>query len=303
MALRSITDGGLETELIFREGRDLPFFAAFPLVDEDEGRDLLARYFAPYIALAHEAGIGLSLGAPTWRANRDWGARLGYGAADLARVNAQAVAFMRQLVGQSPVTDAQVGGSVGPRGDGYRTGTPMSADEARRYHAPQVEALAGAGAHFVRAASITQVGEAAGIVRAARDAGLPVVVSFTLETDGRLPDGAALGDVIVAVDEATAGAAEYFMVNCVHPEHLAPALAPPAPWHARIGGIRANASRLSHAELDAAGALESGDPDDFAASHLPLRAALPAVQVLGGCCGTNVRHVAALATAWGAADA
>lgn len=301
--VRYVTDGGLETELIFRGGMDLPLFAAFPMLDHDEGLDRLARYYREYMAIAEGADLGFVAESPTWRANTDWGARLGYDTDDLARVNTGAVTFLRDLMASVPLADTKVSGCVGPRGDGYRPDMTMSAAEARRYHAPQVAAFAHAGADIVTGTTLTHVGEAAGIAQAARDAGIAAVVSFTVETDGRLPDGTPLGEAIGAVDDATDGYAERFMVNCAHPDHLAPGLESPGAWTDRVGGLRGNASRLSHAELDEATELDSGDPHDFAMSHLPLRDALGNIEVLGGCCGTDARHVGALVSAWGRPDA
>lgn len=297
--VRYVTDGGLETELIFGDGMELPLFAAFPMVEDDEGRDRLARYYGEYMRIAEEAGMSFVAESPTWRANADWGSRLGYDAKDLVRVNTLAISFLTELMAASPLEDTKVSGCLGPRGDGYRPDLTMSAAEARRYHAPQVDAFADAGADAVTALTLTHVGEAAGIALAAEAAGIPAVISFTVETDGRLPDGTPLGQAIEAVDDATHGSVAMFMVNCAHPDHLSRALESEVPWTARLGGVRGNASRMSHAELDEATELDAGDPDDFGASHLPLRDALANVEVLGGCCGTDARHVRALVSAWG----
>ncbi|HWT94857.1 MAG TPA: homocysteine S-methyltransferase family protein [Solirubrobacteraceae bacterium] len=296
-----LTDGGLETVLVFHEGLDLPEFAAFPLLDTPEGRAHLARYFERFLALAREHGARLHLDTPTWRANADWGARLGYDRDALARVNRDAVAFARELAVTAPDVDVRVEGVVGPRGDGYVVEERMDADAAAAYHAAQVDALAAGGADLVAAITMTYADEAIGIVRAAVAAGVPAIVSFTVETDGRLPDGTALGDAIAAVDAATGGAAEGFLINCAHPTHFADVLGDAgarAGWQARIVGLRANASTRSHAELDVAEELDEGDPSDLAARYVTLADHLPHLTILGGCCGTDQRHVAAIATAW-----
>ena len=140
----------------------------------------------------------------------------------------------------------------------------MSPTQAADYHRPQVEAFADSPVDLVSALTLTGPDEAVGIVDAAREAGLPVVVSFTVETDGRLPDDTALGDAVREVDDATGGAAACFMVNCAHPDHLAPAVDPAADWWPRLRGVRANASRMSHAELDDAPELDAGDPAELA---------------------------------------
>jgi homocysteine S-methyltransferase len=295
-----LTDGGLETTLVFHEGVDLEHFAAFPLLDEAGGRDVLWAYFAPFLALAREHGAVFQIDTPTWRANRDWGARLGYDAGALDRVNRDAVAFVRELAAaEAPDVPLRVNGVVGPRGDGYVVGERMDAAEAASYHADQVASLAAAGADVVSAITMTYAEEAVGVARAAAGAGIPALVSFTVETDGRLPDGTALGGAIEAVDAATGGSPEAYMINCAHPTHFDAVLAEgDAAWRTRITGLRANASRMSHAELDAADVLDDGDPDDLAQRYVALRERLPELTILGGCCGTDCRHIAAIAAAW-----
>src|SRR5918997_1442081 len=294
------TDGGLETTLVFHRGIELPDFAAFPLLDPPEGRAALRESFLPYLATARERGAGFILDTATWRANPDWGRRLGYDTAAPDRVNRLAVAFARSLreeQGDAPAP-ILVDGVVGPRGDGYIAGELMSASVARDYHAAQVAAFAAAGADLASAITMTYAEEAIGIAGAAADAGLPVAISFTVETDGRLPSGQALGDAIEQVDAETLGYPAYYMVNCAHPSHFAAVLAAGGAWRDRIAGLRANASAKSHAELDAAEELDAGDPDALGGDHAALREHLPGVRVLGGCCGTDARHVAAVGAAW-----
>jgi homocysteine S-methyltransferase len=295
-----LTDGGLETTLIFLEGVDLDHFAAFPLLDEAGGRDVLRAYFAPFLALAREHDAVFQLDTPTWRANRDWGALLGYDAAGLDRINRDAVGFARELAAaEAPDVAVRVNGAMGPRGDGYVVEQRMDADEAARYHADQVGSFAAAGADVVSAVTMTYPEEAIGVARAAADAGLPALISFTVETDGRLPDGTALGAAIEAVEAATGGSPEAYMINCAHPTHFDAVVAEGDPaWRGRIAGLRANASRMSHAELDAAEELDDGDPGDLAQRYVALREQLPQLAILGGCCGTDRRHVAAIAAAW-----
>ncbi len=294
-----VTDGGLETDLIFHHGVDLPEFAAFPLVEDEQGRDVLTQYYGGYAAIAARAGAGLTLDAPTWRANPDWAAIVGYDAAALDRVNRAAIEFMHGLAekyrSELGLSDVKVGGLHGPRGDGYVAGEDADPDEAAEYHSAQVRSAAAAGADQVTVLTMTGPGEAIGFVRAVRDAGLPVAVGFTVETDGRLPDGTSLRDAVARVDAEAAP--DYFLVNCAHPSHIAPALDAGANgWTSRIEGIRPNASRMSHAELDEAPELDEGDPAELAEGIDGLRAKLPNLRIVGGCCGTDSRHVAAL---WG----
>ncbi|HEY8566149.1 MAG TPA: homocysteine S-methyltransferase family protein [Beijerinckiaceae bacterium] len=293
-----ITDGGLETTLVFHERVDLPFFAAFPLVLSQEGRALLERYFEPYFALASAHEAGFVLDTPTWRANPDWAERLGLSADDLRTANLKAAAVIRDLrARRMPGRPVVLNGVLGPRGDGYVVGQAMSVPEAAAYHCPQMQALRDGGVDMASAVTMTSADEAAGIVLAARDCGLPVAVSFTVETDGRLPSGESLEQAIARTERATGAYPAYYMINCAHPDHFADTLETAGPWRERLGGVRANASRRSHAELDAATELDPGDPSELGRDYRRLRAKLPGLCVLGGCCGTDHRHLAAICEA------
>jgi homocysteine S-methyltransferase len=285
-----LTDGGLETCLVFREGIDLPDFAAFPLLDSDQGRAALARYYGPYLDLAAETSSGFVLDTPTWRANLDWGARLGYDAIRLSAVNRRAVEFVKALADERAGVTPVINGVIGPRGDGYVVSATMSPSEAAAYHGLQARAFAEAGAEMISAITMTYAEEAIGVVRAATAVSLPVAISLTTETDGRMPSGQTLGDAIRQIDEATDAIAAYYMVNCAHPTHFAAELDPAHDWVQRIGGIRANASRLSHAELDEATELDRGDITELASLYRQLAAALH-LNVVGGCCGTDIEHL------------
>ena len=291
-----LTDGGLETTLVFHDGVDLVDFAAFPLLDSDEGRDALRRYYTPYLDLAQRFDLGVVLDTATWRANLDWGARAGYDAIRLAANNRRAVEFVAQLAAERPSLAAVLDGVIGPRGDGYVVGATMSPAEAAAYHGLQARAFADAGAHMISAITMTHTDEAIGICRAAAAVDLPAVISFTVETDGRLPSGQTLGEAITEVDDATDGVPAYYMVNCAHPTHFADAVDAREPWAGRIQGIRANASRLSHAELDVATELDRGDIAELADLYRQLHTMLD-LRVVGGCCGTDHEHVAAIAAA------
>jgi homocysteine S-methyltransferase len=291
-----VTDGGLETDLIFNHGIDLPEFASFVLIDDPAGKSALVDYYRAYYEIARERGAGFVLDTPTWRANRDWGERLGYDRAGLADVNrrwAERIAAMRDGWSGDGVP-VVLSGNIGPRGDGYVPGEQMSAAEAAEYHDEQIATFAGSGIEMVTVLTLNYVDEAVGVARAAEAHGLPSVISFTLETDGRLPSGQRLGEAIDQVDSETGGAPAYFMVNCAHPTHFEGELDGGA-WRERIRGIRANASKMSHAELDEAEGLDDGDPDELADGYVRLRERLPNLNVLGGCCGTDHRHVSAVA--------
>jgi S-methylmethionine-dependent homocysteine/selenocysteine methylase len=294
-----LTDGGLETTLIFHDGLDLPHFAAFTLLRDEAGRTTLRRYYRRYLEIAAEAGLGFILESPTWRASLDWAARLGLTRGELALFNRDAIYLMRELAAEwrGRVPKLVVSGQIGPRGDGYDPGEVMAADQAQAYHADQVGAFAAARADMACAITMTNIPEAIGLVRAAQRAGLPVAVSFTVETDGRLPTGQTLEEAIVTVDAATLRGPAYYMVNCAHPSHFAGALETDAPWLARIRGLRANASRRSHQELNDAPDLDDGDPVELGREHAELLARHRHIRVLGGCCGTDHRHVAAMSRA------
>jgi S-methylmethionine-dependent homocysteine/selenocysteine methylase len=295
-----ITDGGIETTLIFHDGLDLPLFASFVLLDDAAGAAALRRYFDSYAAIAAEHGVGLVLESPTWRANPDWAQQLGYSLDELDRLNRTSIALL-EAVRDAHAADVEpfvISGCVGPRGDGYVAGELMTAEEAEAYHATQISTFAGTAADMVCAITMTYAQEAIGVTRAARANGMPVAISFTLETDGRLPSGQALADAIAQVDDEADGGPDYYMINCAHPSHFEDVLEPGAPWLDRIRGLRANASRMSHAELDEATELDEGDAVELAAEYRALGARLRSLTVLGGCCGTDHRHVGEICTAW-----
>ena len=291
-----LTDGGIETTLIFVEKLELPHFAAFHLLSDHDGTACLQRYFSGYARMARERGVGLVLESATWRASADWGAKLGYSKDAVRALNRKGIDMMhairREFAGSSqPIV---VSGCIGPRGDGYNPASFMNADEATDFHSLQSEVFRASGVDVITAITMTYVEEAIGVVRAAQAANLPVVISFTTEIDGRLPSGQSLGDAIEQVERDTAKAPAYYMINCAHPTHFRAALTPGAPWLDRIRGIRANASVLSHAELDNASELDPGDPVDLGQQYCDLKRRLGNINVLGGCCGTDHRHVAAI---------
>ena len=293
-----LTDGGMETTLIFHEGIELPHFAAFVLLDSAEGREKLKQYYAAYLSVARDHGTGFVLDSPTWRANPDWGVKLGYDAAALNAINVRSIAFLEELRSdwERPAAPCVISGAIGPRGDGYKAGN-MDAAEAEDYHRAQIAAFADGGADMVTAYTLTSVNEAIGIARAAQSEGIPSAISFTVETNGRLVKGETLREAIEAVDRETDRAVEYFLINCAHPTHFENALKAGETWTERIHGLRANASTKSHAELDESETLDSGDPADLGRRYGALRRAFPKMRILGGCCGTDHRHAAAICEA------
>lgn len=291
--VQSVTDGGLETDLIFHHGVDLPDFAAFVLVDDDDGLRTLREYYRGYVEIARVHHAPLRLETPTWRASADWGARLGYDAEALRRVNIAAVRLLQQIAAESGLPAVRIVGMLGPRGDGYRSGAwdPVTGpDDAYRYHRGQVLALVEQGVDAIAAYTLNDAAEARGVVVAAREARVDVEISFTVETDGLLATGRTLADTIAEVDATNPP--DGYLLNCAHPDHFARAI--DEETASRLIGIRPNASRLSHAELDESETLDDGDPEELATRVAELLERMPSVRVIGGCCGTDSRHIAAI---------
>lgn len=287
-----LTDGGLETSLIFQQGIPLNHFAAFELLAREDGRKALQEYYQPYLALAEKYMLGFMIESPTWRANADWGFKLGYTHDELFALNRQSIAFIRgEAMKAGGVPHVVVSGNIGPRGDGYRADILMTPAEARAYHLDQIKAFALADVDVVTAMTINYGEEAIGIINAARSFHLPVVISFTVETDGQLPGGETLQSVIERTDKATGCYATHYMINCAHPRHFMQTLKAGGRWISRLGGIRANASIKSHAELDASDSLDAGDKCLLAAGYVELAALLQNLKVVGGCCGTDAGHL------------
>jgi len=294
-----LTDSGLETKLIFIDGIELPEFAAFVLLETPHGRQRLRVYFERHAEIAREAGSGFIAEAPTWRANPDWGHKLGYDRDRLDELNKEAITLLLDLRDRDGRgrSDYVISGCIGPRGDGYDPSFATSPEDAERYHAAQITSFAETEADLVSALTMTNIEEAIGITRAAQKAGMHAVISFTLETDGRLPSGAPLAEAILEVDAATDTGPAYYMINCAHPTHFDDVLEGRGGWVRRIRGIRANASRRGHDELDTATELDEGDPYELASEYASLVARFPELTILGGCCGTDERHIEQIASA------
>jgi homocysteine S-methyltransferase len=294
-----LSDAGIETFLIFKEGANLPFNAAYVLLQDDAGIAQLTRYYDHYLPIAREHDTGFVLESATWRASPEWAAKIGTSPDELARLNRKAIEMLLPIRERyaKDVNPIVISGAIGPRSDAYRPTEIMSEAEAERYHSVQIGAFAGTEADLVTAVTISNVPEALGIVRAAKAAAMPVVISFTVETDGRLPTGPTLSEAIEKVDDATKNGPAYYMVNCAHPTHFESSLKAGAGWMNRIRGVRANASRKSHAELDESPTLDEGDPQELGAEYRALRERFPQINVLGGCCGSDHQHIAAIAAA------
>ncbi|MEQ8824410.1 MAG: homocysteine S-methyltransferase family protein [Filomicrobium sp.] len=300
-----LTDGGLETVMVFQNGIELPCFAAIDLLRTANGAKLLAEYFEPYCEIARNAGAGLIVETATWRASPDWAEPIGFtNLNELADANILAArsAFEIRTKFETPQMPVVVSGCIGPRGDGYSPDTTMTISEAANYHSWQIGILARSGVDLITAITMPTIEEATGIALAAKNAKVPAAISFTVETNGRLPTGETLEEAIHAVDEATNRSSEYYMINCAHPTHFAETLDNAGAWVGRIKGIRANASTRSHAELDCACDLDAGDPVQLGREMADLKTRFPHLTVLGGCCGTDHRHIAEIAAATAASQ-
>jgi S-methylmethionine-dependent homocysteine/selenocysteine methylase len=293
-----LTDGGLETVLIFHEGFELPEFAAFVLLDSDEGRQALRRYFRAYADVARDQGIGCILESMTYRASEDWGAKLGLSPAQVADRNRKGIALLEDIRSdyEDEIPHVVISGCMGPRYDGYNAEDRMTAAQSAAYHRPQIATFRETAADMVAAYTLPYVAGGAGVAMAAREEGMPAVISFTVETDGRLPSGETIRDAVEQIDELTDSAPAYYMINCAHPTHFADALGD-GPWTDRVRAVRANASAKSHAELDESPELDEGDPVDLGRQYVALAKQLRRLTVVGGCCGTDHRHVAEICSA------
>ena len=293
-----LTDAGLETDLIFNHGIEIPEFAAHTLLGDPTGRAAMTHYFRGFLELARLTRSGFILDCATWKAHSHWAADLGASPEELRQANREAVSFaveLRDRYGQRNMPIV-ISAQIGPKGDAYAPDGQISAAEAEDYHAEQLHWLAATEVDMVSAMTHTQSSEAIGIARAAKTAGLPVVISFTLETDGHLPTGESLKSAIETVDATTGNIPAYYMINCAHPDHFADVLID-EPWLRRIRGLRCNASRKSHAELDESEHLDCGDPLELGEQYHALVSQMPWINVLGGCCGSDLRHVTAIVDA------
>lgn len=288
-----ITDGGMETDLVFHHHLDLPEFAAYDLLRNQEGYATLVHYYKSYADLAQRYKLGLILETPTWRANSDWGHKIGDSPQALEQFNLQSVTLIeaiREEYGNAN-TPIVISGCLGPRGDGYTPSQFMTGAEAQDYHSVQIATFAKSNADMIAALTLNYVEEAIGITLAAQEYDLPVCISFTVETDGKLPTGITLEQAIQAVDLATDRGPVYYMINCAHPTHFSHLFKIQDRWVNRVKGLRGNASCLSHAELNESETLDEGSPTQFGAELANLKSLSPHLTVLGGCCGTDYRHI------------
>jgi S-methylmethionine-dependent homocysteine/selenocysteine methylase len=295
-----ITDGGIETTLVFDKGLDLPCFAAYTLLKTEEGTKQLRDAYAIYAKTAEQYSTNVLFESPTWRATKDWGDKMGYTEKQLEQAIEQSIGLLESIRHEyEPATGKKliISGCIGPRGDGYVVDKTMTVDQAEAYHANHIKTFAEkTNADLVSGLTLTYPEEAIGLAKAARRCDMPCVISFTVETDGKLPNGQSLKEAIDQVDAATDKYPAYYMINCAHPTHFQDIFdeSDSKEWTKRISAVRANASCKSHAELDEATELDAGNPVELAAQTRSLHAKLPNLTVLGGCCGTDHRHIEAI---------
>ncbi len=294
-----LTDGGIETHLLFNEEIDLPYFASFHLLNDSKAQPAIQKWFHKHCQIAKSHKVGFILETLTWRASMDWASKLGYSREGLVEMLHKAVEMFYPYRDEYETQDTKIviSGCVGPRGDGYVPNNQMSEMEAEDYHSFQIETLSKTDADMISALTLNYVEEAVGIARAGKAFDMPVVISFTLETDGKLPSGQTLKDAIAQVEVRTNQAPIYYMINCAHPTHFEDVVSSGEPWLQKIRSLRANSSTCSHAELDEIEELDEGNPMELGAQYHELRKRIPNLNVLGGCCGTDYRHIAHISKA------
>lgn len=288
-----LTEGGTETEIIYRHGHGLREFAMFELMDRPAALADLGDMYRRYLDAAARHGFGALMAGFDYRASPDWGKKLGYSRAGLEEVQHRCIAFLRDAAApyRQELPDVAICGCVGPRGDAYALNRTITAEEAEDYHSVQIATLKDCGVDLVWAATINNVPEAVGISRAAARAGLPLNLSFTLTETHRLRSGPSLREAIARTDaEAGAARPDSYGVNCSHPVEFEPALEP-GDWLRRIRSLRPNAARMEKVALCKLGHIEEGDPEELGREMGALARRLPAVDIWGGCCGTWDRHL------------
>lgn len=292
-----LTEGGTETELLYKHGLKLPEFAMFPLLDDAEGLAVSRAMYRRYMEAAAAHGAGILLIGHDYRASPDWGAKLGYSPEGLAEMQRRSIGFLAEIRDEfrDRVEHAYIAGCLGPRGDAYGTGGSMTAEEAEEYHLTQLTTLKGTEADMAVALTFNNVPEAVGAVRAAGRVGLPIGVSLTLSSEGRLRSGPTLREAVEAIDAETGGAAAWMGTNCSHPMEFFPALDDAGPWLDRLRYFRPNAAMMDKLALCKLGHLEDGDPVELGGQMADLALRLPRADILGGCCGTDERHLGEIA--------
>jgi homocysteine S-methyltransferase len=287
-----LTEGGFETELMYLHGFELPCFAAFHLLDSTKGYQAVRDLYARVCDVAAAESTGLLLGWLNYRASPDWGAKLGLSPEALRAATLRSIAMLADLrksyAGQVPhfaISDA-----IGPRGDAYGTGGAITEAEAEDYHSVQLETLKHSDVDVIWAATQNNVPEVIGMARAARALGLEIAVAWSLNAESRLSSGPTLAEAITRTDAAVPGVVAWHSLTCSHPLEFTPALTP-GPWTDRLRCIRPNAAAMDKIALCKLGHLEDGDPVELGRQMGDVARRYPAMDIWGGCCGTDHRHL------------
>jgi S-methylmethionine-dependent homocysteine/selenocysteine methylase len=291
-----LTEGGVETEIMYKWGHKLPHFAMFTLLDKPEAMADMKSMFARALEVAATQKTGLVLSSLDYRASPDWAALLGISADGLRDVHFRTVAFMKEVAAPfvEKIPDLVFSGVIGPRGDAYGKGGGITEEEAEDYHTPQLKNLRDAGADMACALTFNNIPEAVGVARAAKAVGIPLGLYFTLNSKGTLGSGPTLKEAVESVEEITQGAPSYYGLNCSHPLEFMESLED-GDWLKRVRSIRPNAVRMEKVALCKLGHLEDGDPEELGQQMGDIRQKFPQMDILGGCCGTDERHLGEIA--------
>lgn len=284
-------NGGLETTLIYKYNLELPFFSCIDLFKNVNTKKIIYQYYLEYLKVAQKYNSFIIIDTPTWRFNKDWASKLGYNEIELLNRNKEAVVLISKL--KNDYNNIIISGKIGPKYEGYFISEKMSIEESKNYHSTQIKTFSELNIDIITASAMNYVEEAIGISYSAKDKSIPLVISFTLNNDSKLPSGMALEDAINYIDYITNEYPIYYMINCVHPKYFIELLRinKDKKWINRIRGIRPNASSKSHEELEKLNKLDSGNIDELANYCKEIKNICPNINIFGGCCGTNINHV------------
>lgn len=287
-----LSEGGTETEFMYKHGFELPHFAMFPLLDNPKASAKMKDMFRSYLDVAADHNFCALMGGLDYRASPDWGELLGYSPAGLADANLQSIEFLRDVASEysSDIPETLIQGLIGPRGDAYARNESITESEAEDYHAVQLETLKKADVDLALAMTFNNIPESVGVARAAAKIGVPLGISLSLDSNSKLNSGPSLADAITTIDKETDQSPEFYLINCSHPLEYEPAIEP-GDWVKRIRGVRPNASKMEKIALCKIGHLEDGDPEELGVLCGDLAQRYPHMDIWGGCCGTWNNHL------------
>ena len=291
-----LTEGGIETEIMYKYGFELPHFAMFPLLDNPEALTAMKGIWQRSLRAAADNGFNAIMNGVDYRASPDWGALLGYTPDGLASMQMRAIDFLRDVARdfEQDIDTIIISGTIGPRGDAYSRNETITADVAEEYHSVQLATLKKAGVDMAWAMTFNNIPEAVGTIRAAENTGIPIAMGLSLDSSSRLNSGPSMAEAVPEIDAQTNSAAAFFGLNCSHPLEFEPAL-DGGEWMKRLRSIRPNASPMDKIALCKIGHLEDGDPDELAQQMLDVARRMPHMDIFGGCCGTDERHLSKIA--------